>query len=141
MEFSVATVNDFDALDALQKSCLEKLEHQDFGYILRSRNYLVLQGKIDDKVVCFVSATVSFDQSDILQVCVDENWRRQGFGKELLKELENIMKEKGVKELFLEVNENNAPALALYSSMNFSVLSKREKYYGEEDAIVMYKAL
>lgn len=141
MDFSVADISDFSGLDNLQKSCLEKLEHQDFGYILQSKNYLVLQCKNSGKVVGFVSATVSFDQSDILQVCVEQSMRRQGLGKELLKRLENIMKEKGVKELFLEVNENNAPALALYSSMNFSFLSKREKYYGEDDAIVMHKEL
>ena len=141
MNFSVADISSVKQLDDLQKSCLEKLEHQDFSFILQNKNYVTVKGEIEGKIVCFVSASISFDQSDILQVCVDENYRRKGIGKELLTVFENIMKEKGVKELFLEVNENNAPAIALYNKMNFSQISKREKYYGENSAIVMHKTL
>ena len=141
MNVSIADIQDKENLDKLQKSCLEKLEHQNFEYILNNKNYVVVKGEIDGKLVCFISASISIDQSDILQVCVSEEFRRKGLGRELLAVFENIMKEKGVKELFLEVNENNIPAISLYNKMNFSAISKREKYYGDNCAIVMHKTL
>lgn len=141
MEFSIADISDKNQLDKLQISCLEKLEHQDFYYILINNNYIVVKGEIEGKIVCFISASISIDESDILQVCVDEKFRRKGYAKELLASYENIMKEKGVKDLFLEVNENNIPAISLYQKMNFSQISIRKKYYGENSAIVMHKAL
>lgn len=141
MEFSIADISDKNQLDKLQISCLEKLEHQDFYYILNNNNYIVVKGEIEGKIVCFISASISIDESDILQVCVDEKFRRKGYAKELLASYENIMKEKGVKDLFLEVNENNIPAISLYQKMNFSQISIRKKYYGENSAIVMHKAL
>lgn len=141
MEFSIADISDKNQLDKLQISCLEKLEQQDFYYILKNNNYIVVKGEIEGKIVCFISASISIDESDILQVCVDEKFRRKGYAKELLASYENIMKEKGVKDLFLEVNENNIPAISLYKKMNFSQISIRKKYYGENSAIVMHKAL
>lgn len=141
MIFSIADISDKNQLDKLQFSCLEKLEHQDFDYILRNNNFIVAKGEVDGKIVCFISASISIDESDILQVCVDEKYRRKGFAKELLTSFENIMKKKGVKDLFLEVNENNTPAISLYQKMNFSQISIRKKYYGENSAIVMHKVL
>lgn len=141
MNVSIADIQDKENIDMLQKSCLEKLEHQDFEYILNNKNYVTVKGEIDGELVGFVSASFSIDQSDILQVCVSEKFRRKGLGSELLAVFENIMKEKGVIELFLEVNENNIPAISLYNKMHFSPISKREKYYGENSAIVMHKTL
>ena len=141
MNFSIADISDKNQLDKLQISCLEKLEHQDFDYILQNNNCIVVKGEFDGKIICFISASISIDESDILQVCVDEKYRRKGFAKELLTSFENIMKKKGVKDLFLEVNENNIPAISLYQKMNFSQISIRKKYYGENSAIVMHKVL
>lgn len=141
MEISISNKNDLQELDNLQKSCFGVLERQDFSFILENPNYIVLHGRVDGILVCFISATISFDQSDVLQVCVDSGYRNKGLAKELLAHFENIMKEKGVKELFLEVNENNLPATLLYTGSGFITLCKREKYYGEDSAIVMRKIL
>lgn len=141
MDIKIAKIQDKEELEKIQNECLEKLEHQDFDFILKNHNFVVLKGEIQGQIVGFVSASFSFEQCDVLQVCVCEKFRRKGLGKELLTSFENIMKEKGVCELFLEVNEKNLSAIALYNSMNFSFLSKRKKYYGENDAIVMHKTL
>lgn len=141
MNVEIANVCDIERLDEIQKECFEKLEHQDFDFVLKNQNFVVVKGEVENQIVGFVSASFSFEQCDILQVCVCEKFRRRGLGKELLTAFENIMKEKSVCELFLEVNEKNIPAISLYNSMNFSFLNKRKKYYGENDAIVMHKTL
>jgi ribosomal protein S18 acetylase RimI-like enzyme len=39
----------------------------------------------------------------------------------------------------LEVNENNTEALRLYSKLGFKEISLRDRYYGEDTAIIMEK--
>ena len=39
----------------------------------------------------------------------------------------------------LEVNENNNEAIRLYSKLGFKEISLRERYYGENTAIIMEK--
>lgn len=141
MEFCFAKIEDKAELEQIQENCLEPLEHQDFSFVLSSDNYMVILAKINDSVAGFISASISFDQSDILQVCVEQKFRHQGIGKALLNEFENIMKQRGVKELFLEVNQENNIAIKLYHSVNFIDISKRKNYYGKNDAIVMKKTL
>ena len=53
-----------------------------------------------------------------------------------------VLKEKCVEKIFLEVRRNNHSAKALYEKLGFTYISVREKYYGGvEDALIMSKAL
>jgi ribosomal-protein-alanine N-acetyltransferase len=38
---------------------------------------------------------------------------------------------RGVRTIFLEVEENNRPALSLYKRAGFTVVGRRERYYQE----------
>ena len=55
----------------------------------------------------------------------------------MLEELAKIATEKGVKTLFLEVNENNAPAIKTYEKFGFSVYNTRKNYYKGASALCM----
>ena len=77
----------------------------------------------------------------ILRIGIKKEYQGRGFGKKLLKELLEILKEKGIKAVFLEVRENNAPAIRLYEKNGFRVLGKRRGYYSGEDALIMEKIL
>ena len=41
------------------------------------------------------------------------------------------------KTITLEVSCANIPAYSLYKKLNFKVVGKRSKYYGDEDAYIM----
>ena len=49
-----------------------------------------------------------------------------------------ITKENNIKELTLEVNQNNISAIELYTKYNFKKIGERKNYYGENNnAIIM----
>jgi len=50
---------------------------------------------------------------------VDEAFRRQGFARRLLGRVEEHAKEKGIKDIYLEVLANNEGAMRLYTQQGF----------------------
>ena len=56
----------------------------------------------------------------------------------MLEELINLAKERKLKDITLEVNVNNIPAINLYKKYNFKEVGLRKNYYNNsEDAIIM----
>ena len=85
------------------------------------------------------------DESHLLDIGVVSAAQRQGFGRQFLRWLCTIAKEKGADSFFLEVRPSNLPALQLYERFGFAEIGRRRGYYpspgGREDAIVMRLAL
>ena len=52
-----------------------------------------------------------------------------------------LCKEQGCDTIFLEVNSINQKAINLYHKFGFVAYSKRQNYYGENDAILMKLSL
>ena len=67
--------------------------------------------------------------------------RRGGIAAAMLTLVENDVKKRGGKKIFLEVAENNVPARALYEHNGYVRVGVRPKYYNGVDAILMEKAL
>ncbi len=92
--------------------------------------------KIDDKYVSFIVAQILYDQADIIDIYVTNDYRRRGIAKELMN---IIINNKEVKNITLEVNINNKNAILLYNSLGFKEATKRKGYYNGEDALLMLK--
>ena len=80
-----------------------------------------------------------YEKVDIDYVIVNNNYRRKGVASKLLEYLIDYCKEKSISNITLEVNENNIAAINLYKKHGFIVVSKRDKYYKESDAILMIR--
>lgn len=90
------------------------------------------------KIIAFAGILVGVDSCEIMNIAVNKEFRRTGYGSKMLKYLINRTKELGKQELLLEVNENNVPAIELYKKFGFKIDGYRKNYYnGEEDAILM----
>jgi len=140
MKISPANILDSDVLYAIQAECLEKQQWQDISYILDNPSFIILIAEKEDHTPCgFIAASISFEQVDILEVCVREDFRRIGVASKLLAALEKEVKARGATTLFLEVNEYNRPAKALYKKLGYSEIHVRKNYYGKDCAIVMQK--
>lgn len=76
-----------------------------------------------------------FEVIDIINIEIDENYRRRGFAQLLLNELFNL----GNNKIFLEVRKSNEPAINLYKKNGFKIISTRYGYYKNptEDALIM----
>ena len=87
---------------------------------------------------------------EILHVAVLPLYRNQGFGKKILEELENQLKntEKSIK-IFLEASSINKFAIKLYEKLGYKAYNERKNYYGSnpinpsslQDAILFAKNL
>ena len=75
----------------------------------------------------------------ITNLAVHPEWRRRGVARQLLRAalIEGVAR--GVTLAFLEVRPSNTRALALYESLGFHVIGRRNGYYFDtgEDALVM----
>ncbi|MDH4122276.1 MAG: ribosomal protein S18-alanine N-acetyltransferase [Deltaproteobacteria bacterium] len=69
------------------------------------------------------------DQAELLRVGVVPACRRRGTARLLVTELTRLLRNQGVRQLFLEVHQSNAPAIALYQSLGFSQTGRRPGYY------------
>src|ERR1700723_108127 len=94
----------------------------------------------------FVLSRLAADEAEILTIAVDSAHQGRGVGRALLSENLRQAANAGAKALFLEVANDNAPALALYDRFGFVRVGERAGYYRRPDgtratAVVMRKSL
>ena len=53
--------------------------------------------------------------------------------------MNKMIDEEEYSRIMLEVNEDNNPAIRLYNKLGFKEISLRERYYGEDTALIMEK--
>lgn len=89
----------------------------------------------------FIVYRATLDEAEIITIGVAPDARRTGIAAAMLGIIEGDLKKRGVKKIFLEVAEDNAPARALYESNGYDAIGRRPKYYDGIDAILMEKVL
>lgn len=92
--------------------------------------------KRDELVLGYLEIRLVDGVIDIMNLFVNEEERKKGIGTALMSEM--IEKEK-YNRIMLEVNENNNEAIRLYTKLGFKEISMRDRYYGEDSAIIMEK--
>jgi ribosomal-protein-alanine N-acetyltransferase len=80
------------------------------------------------------------EEAEILDIAVPTRHRRKGYARFLLKNFLNLAQKRGTREVFLEVRESNAAALALYREFGFEASGRRPRYYREptEAALLLH---
>ena len=101
--------------------------------MLSERNTLVLRLKVGKKVVGFSVSRAAADEAEILSIAVAESHRGRGLSNNLLLTHLGHLAGRGVRTVFLEVEENNHPARRLYERAGFTVVGRRERYYRQSD--------
>ncbi len=110
-----------------------------FGYAVRET------GRGGSAPVGFVLARLAAGEGEILTVAVARSHRRQGLGWKLMDAVLRELHGARAEALFLEVDENNGAAIALYRRLGFFEVGKRPAYYegaaGKSSALVMRRDL
>lgn len=91
------------------------------------------------EAVAFALTWRAADEVHLLDLAVDEAWRRRGLARELLSAVLDDARRSTARLVLLEARASNEPALALYRSAGFFVTDVRRAYYSDngEDAVVM----
>jgi ribosomal-protein-alanine N-acetyltransferase len=105
----------------------------EFETMLTERNTLVHRLRIGRNTVGFAVSRMAADEAEILSIAVAANHRGRGLSAELLRTHLGHLAGRGVRSVFLEVEENNQPARRLYQRAGFAVAGHRERYYRQEN--------
>ena len=112
-EILISDFDDFWSFSTLK----EELENENSSYII---------GKINNEIIGFAGLKKIFDQADIMNIVIKKTYRNQGIGTLLLENLILLAKDLNISTLFLEVNEQNKPAIHLYVHLGFEKLGVRK---------------
>jgi ribosomal-protein-alanine N-acetyltransferase len=98
-----------------------------------------------DAIIAYAVAMLAVDEAHLLNLAVDPQQQRRGYGRRMLHWIARRMREYGARSLLLEVRPSNPEAQQLYRQFGFEEIGMRRGYYparwGREDAIVMRAAL
>jgi [ribosomal protein S18]-alanine N-acetyltransferase len=94
----------------------------------------------------FILSRLAADEAEILTIAVEAAMRGKGVGRALLAENLRQASNAGARAMFLEVDKDNAAALALYKRLGFVKVGERAGYYRRRDgtrvaAHIMRRAL
>jgi ribosomal-protein-alanine N-acetyltransferase len=113
------------------------------GLLRRTDADLFVAETLELEVAAYAVFWAVLDQGELGNVAVAPEWRSRGIARCLLDAVVRRARERGVRELFLEVRISNNTARQLYQSYGFREVGRRRNYYMEpvEDALVMRKDL
>ena len=83
----------------------------------------------DDGPLGFLLSLHIVDTAELLTLAVDPASRRRGIGSLLVRDFLANAKEGGATNAFLEVAEDNIPAISLYKREGFEAEGRRRDYY------------
>ena len=95
--------------------------------ILEDDNVLGIVGLIDDKVVSYLNITFctdvvnSYKYSVINYVCVDEDYRGNDIGKEMMNKAIEISRDENCKKIKLTSNSKKVAANKMYLRLGFGI--------------------
>lgn len=127
----------------LEKLCFgtEAWSEKSVASELTNRLSLWLVALDGERVSGYVGSQSVLGESDMMNVAVHPDYRRQGIAEKLCLALVEALKEKGNHCLTLEVRASNEPAKALYEKLGFIQVGLRKNYYRNprEDACILRK--
>lgn len=142
--YAVASKENLEEIFTLQNNYIKDpvsftTMQEDFS----NTSYIYIVAKINEKVIGYLEFSYILEDADIISTAIQEEYRGNNIFANMLSFGENILKEKNVLNIFLEVRESNSSAIKAYTKNNFIEISNRKNYYKNpiEGAIIMKKRL
>lgn len=137
------TLSDVQEIMALEQGSIEHpWESKAIETLITDSNKTCLIAELDGTIAAYVGAESVLDESNIGNIVTHKDFRGRGIATQLFDALLKELKEQGIVKVFLEVEHDNAPAIALYEKSGFTKYGHRRDYYGPgKDAVLMSKEL
>lgn len=97
--------------------------------LLLDRNVVTQRMTAGGKVIGFIMSRLAAGEAEILSVAVAPTWRGRGLSRQLLDLHLRRLAGLGIRAVYLEVGERNAPACRLYRRAGFNEVGRRQGYY------------
>lgn len=108
----------------------------EFERLLAEENILshvAAAGAANAEAEAFVLSRIAGDEAEVLSIATLPERRGEGIGRRIMGAHREVLLHSRVRVLFLEVEDGNAAALALYRHQGFQEVSRREAYYRKAD--------
>ena len=94
-----------------------------------------------ERVAGYVGSQTVMEESDMMNVAVHPDYRKQGIATALIVGLVEELRKRGSRCLTLEVRASNETAISVYRKLDFQEVGRRKNYYRNprEDALIMRK--
>lgn len=128
--FSEASARDAAAIAALHAASFQRGWGEDEVHrLLVERAVVAHRATTGRTLIGFVLSRCAVDEAEILSIAVAPPRRRHGVARRLLDLHLRRLAGLGVRVVFLEVGERNAPARRLYDRAGFHEVGRRQGYY------------
>jgi ribosomal-protein-alanine N-acetyltransferase len=141
IEITPLLLEEVDLIMSIENSCHaypSSLKNLSTSFSKRYHNFKMTLG---GKIVGFYMAELVVDEMTLHNICIDPSLQGKGYGRKLFEHFLDSARAHKVVQLWLEVRESNASAIALYQNSGFDVAGTRRDYYpsdkGREDALLM----
>jgi len=130
--FSEARESDANAIAALHAASFQRGWGEDEVHrLLVERAVVAHRATTGRTLIGFVLSRRAADEAEILSIAVAPARRRRGVARRLLDLHLRRLAGLGVRAVFLEVGERNAPARRLYDRAGFHEVGRRQGYYDD----------
>lgn len=143
--YAPATAPDIPGILTLHKECsLEPWSSDAYLNSLNQPEFLIFTGKINENLLGFISTRLITQENlcEILNIAMTHPHQHKKIGEGLLL---TLFKHLGgeINRIWLEVRENNRPAISFYEKHGFKIVGKRNNFYRNpvENALLMEKTL
>ncbi len=129
-----ATARDAQRLAQLHDASFHRgWGESEFDQMLTERNTLVHRLRLGHRVIGFAVSRFAADEAELLSIAVEAKHRGRGLSRDLLSIHLGHLAGRGIRTVFLEVEENNQPARRLYQRAGFQPVGRRERYYRDSN--------
>jgi [ribosomal protein S18]-alanine N-acetyltransferase len=147
IKIETASMRLLDQLYEIEEQCfdLEAFSKRQIAYLLTDYNTIALVARANSDIAGFIIAQVEMENETvfghIITLNVPPAFRHRGVGSKMLREIEVILKQKGIAESQLEVREDNSAAIKLYQNSGYQKMGRLENYYGKKHGLYLKKTL
>ncbi|HET9718027.1 MAG TPA: ribosomal protein S18-alanine N-acetyltransferase [Pseudolabrys sp.] len=107
---------------------------QEVEGLLLDRHVIAHRALVGGHIVGFILSRLVDAEAEILSVAVAQQQRGRGVARHILDTHLRRLAGLGASVVFLEVDEQNQPALRLYQKAGFEQVSRRPNYYSRSAA-------
>ena len=130
---------DLTATVDLEKACFSSdlsLKKRQLQYLQQRKSAVFLvaedQGRVIGEGIALVRQHKGRPSGRIYSLAVDQTHRGKNIGRRLLTAMVEQLEARGVKRIYLEVEQSNSKAIALYERNGFRSIGKLPDYYGKD---------
>lgn len=122
----------------IQKQYFSQHNYYELAYLkqmIKNKDVVFIKLVNQKHIIGYLLSYILVDHIDIYQIAIDHSFLHQGYGTQLIKELECHH-----LPICVEVKTTNQSAINFYLKHNFVIKKQMKKYYDTLDAYLMVKS-